>query len=69
MFFQSLAAAPEGSQTEPIKTRESTLSEICRDPAIGEMSPVKQPPNLFDSAFYAGPVIASCVRHEDSGRH
>jgi hypothetical protein len=42
---------------------------VCQDPAIGEISPLTQLSNLLNSAFYAGPVIASCARHEDSCRH
>ena len=38
---------------------------VCQDPAIGEISPLTQLSNLLNSAFYAGPVIASCVRHEE----
>ena len=60
--------ASEGRIPEPMKQCNSALG-VCQDPAIGEISPVKQPSNLFDSAFYAGPTIASCVGHEDSGWH
>jgi hypothetical protein len=34
----------------------------CQDPAIAEISPIKQLSNLLNSAFYAGPAIASSAR-------
>jgi len=42
-----LAAAPEGPIARADKTGD-WLPKFVQHPAIGEISPVKQPSNLFD---------------------